>query len=307
MAVRISAATQPRRDWNYVKAQGKGMYVGDMLHITNPVKDWWGEGDEKIYVDGETFPSHIGTGSEDYYGYAWCCNEPFTHAYHNQPRCDGPGNYGQTCVNRWHIIDNIPYTTSFQFDIEAWHWAECEIAMATTAYWYATPGGTDNFEKPTPEQLVVVTPPPLPEPKRIEGALEGEELAQRSHSGGTVEVQESVVSSWSAGKQLWWRDANPGDKLVLAFPVEKAGKYEVFAVFTKAVDYGILQLRIDGQPAGAPIDFYNNGVIATPEVSLGTFDLTAGENTLEAEITGKNEKAVPAHMLGLDYIRIGTK
>ncbi|HEO69687.1 MAG TPA: DUF2961 domain-containing protein, partial [Candidatus Hydrogenedentes bacterium] len=113
-------ATQPRQDWTYVQVDGKGVYVGDMLHITNPVKQWWGEGDEKIYIDGEDFPSHFGTGTEDYYGYAWCCNEPFEHAYHNQPRCDGPGNYGQTSVNRFHIIDAIPFTTSFRFDMEVW-------------------------------------------------------------------------------------------------------------------------------------------------------------------------------------------
>ena len=33
--------------------------MGDTLCIVNPVKAWWGEGDEKIYVDGEAFPSHF--------------------------------------------------------------------------------------------------------------------------------------------------------------------------------------------------------------------------------------------------------
>ena len=83
--------TRPMMDWNYLDARGQGVFVGAAFSIANPVKDWWGEGDEKIYVDGESFPSHFGTGTEDYYGYAWCCNERFTHAYHNQPRCDGPG------------------------------------------------------------------------------------------------------------------------------------------------------------------------------------------------------------------------
>lgn len=35
---------------------------------------WWGEGDEKFFVDGEKFPSSFGTGSEDYIGYAWRLN-----------------------------------------------------------------------------------------------------------------------------------------------------------------------------------------------------------------------------------------
>ncbi len=63
--------TRPFQDWNYVEITGQGVYLGDTLSVMNPVRDWWGEGDEKIWVDGESFPSHFGTGSEDYYGYAW--------------------------------------------------------------------------------------------------------------------------------------------------------------------------------------------------------------------------------------------
>jgi hypothetical protein len=59
-------------DINYVELKGKGVYVGDAITLFNTAYAWWGEGDEKIYVNGETFPSSIGTGSEDYYGYAWC-------------------------------------------------------------------------------------------------------------------------------------------------------------------------------------------------------------------------------------------
>ena len=47
------------------------MGVGDTLALHNGAAAWWGEGDEKIFVDGETFPSHFGTGSEDYYGYSF--------------------------------------------------------------------------------------------------------------------------------------------------------------------------------------------------------------------------------------------
>ena len=68
------------------------MYVGDCLTLFNTVYAWRGEGDEKIYVDGESFPSHFGTGTEDYYGYAWCRPERFTgHPFIAQP--DGSGNF----------------------------------------------------------------------------------------------------------------------------------------------------------------------------------------------------------------------
>ena len=48
---------------------------------------WATKGDEKVYVDGETFPSHFGTGTEDYYGYAWGRYEPWiNHPFVAQPK-----------------------------------------------------------------------------------------------------------------------------------------------------------------------------------------------------------------------------
>jgi hypothetical protein len=43
-----------------------------------------------------------------------------------------------------------------------------------------------------------------------------------------------------------------GQSLTLGFPVEKAGRYEILAVFTKANDYGIAQLAINGRRRGNP-------------------------------------------------------
>ena len=294
--------TRPMQDWNYMTLGGKGRFAGVSLHVANPVGDWWGEGDEKIYVDGEMFPSHFGTGTEDYFGYAWCSNALFTHAYHNQVRCDGPGNYGHTCVNRMHIMDDIPFNESFRFDMEVWHWADTKITQSITAYWYAAADGTDNFGAPLPELLVV---PEFEPPKGVEGALEGEELKVISVTNGTVEEQSGVHWKWSKMSHLWWRDGKPGDALVLAFPAEKAGKYEVFAVFTKAEDYGIHQLSINGKSAGETRDFFHKGSVAvTKEESLGEFDLTESDNTFEVTIVGTNPAALPSHMFGLDYLRL---
>ena len=81
-------ATKPGEgafDVNYVEVDGKGVYVGDTLTIFNGTDAWWGEGDEKIFVDNEAFPSHVGTGTEDYYGYAWCRPEYFQSPFHAQP------------------------------------------------------------------------------------------------------------------------------------------------------------------------------------------------------------------------------
>ena len=110
--------------------RGRGHLVGTLLNVENPPDAaWWGEGDEKIYVDGETFPSLFGTGTEDYFGYAWSTPERFEHAYHAQTRAAGGGFGGLFSMNRFHVLDPIPFARSLRFDLEIWHWQDTSIAV----------------------------------------------------------------------------------------------------------------------------------------------------------------------------------
>lgn len=126
-------------DINYVDIKGKGLYVGDQVTLFNMGNMWWGEGDEKFFVDGETFPSSIGTGSEDYYGYAFAHIEPFSHPFISQPT--GAGNFvpGITVNMRHRSLDAIPFNTSISSNIEMWHWASTCINYALTSYYYIQP------------------------------------------------------------------------------------------------------------------------------------------------------------------------
>jgi len=111
--------------------------------------------------------------------------------------------------------------------------------------------------------------------------------------------------AWSRAAHLWWREAKPGDRLVLSFEAPKAGRYRITAQLTKAVDYGIHQLSINGQAAGKPIDLFHDGVIPAEPLDLGVFDLKEKDNQLTVEVAGSNEKARPkAYMFGLDYLAL---
>lgn len=146
-------------DVNYVTLNGKGVYVGDALTLFNCGDSWWGEGDEKIYVDGEVFPSHLGTGTEDYYGYAWCRPERISnHPFIAQP--SGAGNFhpGFTVNIRYRNLDVIPFRTSLRFDMELWHWLKTKMDYAPTTFWYISPdtdveGVSDLSEAVTPVVL----------------------------------------------------------------------------------------------------------------------------------------------------------
>jgi hypothetical protein len=155
--------TNPLQDWNYVEIEGKGVYIGDTLSVMNPVPRWWGEGDEKVYVDGESFPSHFGSGTEDYYGYAWGgrSNDFFAKPFHAQVRC-GQKTYGHNTLTRVRSLDAIPFKQRLKFDMEVWHWnREIEVAYAAAVYWYARPGTVSNRE-PCPEEASRQIPQPPP-------------------------------------------------------------------------------------------------------------------------------------------------
>ncbi|MHC4122390.1 MAG: DUF2961 domain-containing protein [Planctomycetota bacterium] len=139
-------------DWTMLTTQGKGRFCGVMLNIWNPKGGWWGEGDEKFFIDGEKFPSTIGTGSEDYFGYAWGCPEFFEKAYHCQT-FNEKGNKGHISLNRWHIVDNIGFQKSFEGCIEKYFPNEKPTIYNCIAYWYLCPNGKDPY-RPTPTKKV---------------------------------------------------------------------------------------------------------------------------------------------------------
>jgi hypothetical protein len=287
-------------DWTMLKTEGRGRFCGVMLHVWNPRGGWWGEGDEKFFVDGEKFPSTIGTGSEDYFGYAWCNPTLFQNCYHNQTI--SMNNKGHVSVNRWHITDNIPFQKSFEAAIEKYYPNSRPTLYAATTYWYQATGQADPY-KPVPvgQRLGYWEPIKV---FRVKGALEGEKLKVLSKTAGNTSVQDlsGFGSNWSGEAHLWWIEAKPGDTLEIAVPVEKTGTYRIKTQLTKAIDYGIHQLYLDGKKLGEPIDLFNNGVIPTGTLDLGTHRLEKGRHVLKVEIIGANEKAVKAYMFGIDYL-----
>ncbi len=123
-------------DLNFIDIKGKGVYVGDQVTLYNNTYYWWGEGDEKIFVDGELFPSSFGTGSEDYYGYSFARPEAFSHPFLSQPEGTGNTNWGLTVNLRHRSLDAVPFLRSISANIEMWHWASVPINFALTSYWY---------------------------------------------------------------------------------------------------------------------------------------------------------------------------
>jgi len=122
-------------------AEGRGHYVGCHLDIHNLTetrgRNWYGEGDDMIFVDGEPWPPALhGTGTEDYFNTAWCPQEAFTAPYFGVTMPGGPNWAGQISLYRYHIEDPIHFERSIRVTIEHGHANRRCDDYASTAYWY---------------------------------------------------------------------------------------------------------------------------------------------------------------------------
>lgn len=282
-------------DWIMLQTQGRGRFCGVMLHVWNPRGGWWGEGDEKFFVDGEKFPSTIGTGSEDYFGYAWGDPNIFLKPYHAQTMTQG--NTGHQSLLRWHIVDNVPFTRSFEGCIEKYFRnGDKGTLYACVPIWYLAPDGVDTYTAVPVAERHGYYKKPAPEAGglKLSGNPPGEVQIQGMGGFGP--------KKWPRDEQLWWKGAKPGAKLDLAMTVAKAGTYDVSLVLTKARDYAIVQLCLDGKKVAGPIDLYNPKVVPSEPISLGTQGLSAGEHKITVEIVGANEKAVKVYMVGVSHV-----
>jgi alpha-L-rhamnosidase len=295
-------------DWNFATLNGRGVYRGDVLTLFNRSPRWYGEGDEKIFVDGETFPSHFGTGTEDYYNCSWAPVTPFQTPFGGAPRADNISSHGYNTFFRTRNLDAIPFAEKLKFDIEMLSWDSGMADYATTVFWYgdsdAVAEGTSGKEEATRELL---PNPPAAFDYIIPNSFEFEEL-ETEYISPSIRTEKQTMTpfqgKWSKAAQLLCRDAQTNDYLLYRFEgYNSAKRYRIQVQGTKAVDYGILGFSVNGS-SPYTVDFYNNGVIHTGVILLGSRFSPDPEGVFEVKITynGKNQ-ASTGNLIGLDCIQ----
>jgi hypothetical protein len=98
---------------------GKGRYLGCNIGvIANQklyFKSWWGEGEVKVYLDGDTqLPTLCGTGTEDFIGTAWGQGR-YDHLYQGCHIADGEKM--EYCFYRYHVLDPIYFRKDIRVTI----------------------------------------------------------------------------------------------------------------------------------------------------------------------------------------------
>ncbi len=227
---------------NYVilEAEGRGHYVGCNLSVAHFQGTWWGEGDDMIFVDGETWPPSLhGTGSEDYFGQAWGMQG-------NAFPMNGSALYdgdvpGYQVSYRFHLVDPVRFSESIRVTMEHGHANHLADDWSSTAYWYQTLPGKPFDILPVEQRLPLhraaaspeasAAPAPLvelsDEMRQIKAAWQarydqwlearGEQVAQRAadvreFSRGNVEQAHRVRQAASAGRRRADCPARPGSE-----------------------------------------------------------------------------------------------
>ena len=230
----LIASNRDVQDLPFLLAVGKGVYVGTTSYLLNPNEvptpygNWWGEGDEKVFVDDDRVPSIFGTGSEDYYNYSWSSPDIFNFPYCGQPRNDGPGNRGFVTNYRWQILDPIPFKQHIRFFMELFsHERTPGLSYARIGYHYARPGVTDDHQPIMGEDLRTLSLPENWQPASRMGARDAhfyvaEELL--NNANGTA-MQEGRL--WAGGKVLVWKPEKTGDRIEFTLPDQTAGNKRI--------------------------------------------------------------------------------
>lgn len=309
----LVAHGNPAQDLPFLIANGRGVYVGTTSILLNPNNvpmswgNWWGEGDEKIFIDEDTTPSTVGTGSEDYYNYSWSAADIFNYPYCGQPRNDGPGNRGFVTNFRWHILDPLPFRSRIGFFMELFNHERTEqVSYARIGYHYARPGLWDDHVLITDEDVRPLELPACWQPLALSGAkgsifYQAEQLIE-----GEPSIRMIKNNLWSDGDYLSWRPNRKGEELVLSIPVMQRGKHSLHITAAMTPDSGCFTTELDGKAVSFGGD---NGTIdlAVPYRTLSrtfsteSMDLAQGEHRLVIRYAGQRRQG-KAEEIGLDFI-----
>ena len=128
--------------------KGRGHYVGTYLAWAQLSNGWWGEGEIKFYIDGDTQrPTICGTGTEDYVGGAWCFDgQTYSTAFLGYPLFyKREGEIIKHGLYRWHVMDPVRFRSDLRvtmqdlgFTPQPTGYEPLQDDISSVAFWYQT-------------------------------------------------------------------------------------------------------------------------------------------------------------------------
>jgi hypothetical protein len=294
------------QDYLILDTKGKGHYVGTVLSVRTRSPAWFGEGDEKIYIDGEAKASIWGTGTEDYFLSAWGLKTTST-PYFGVPYFDQWGIVGShTSAYRWHINDPLVFNKGIKVTIEHWGWIspdenpqykstswnEREDDYSSVAFWYQTGEPTFTARAPHARERA------LPNLDRIIAARDY--TADQYHGPGETVAQN--LDLYPDGHLFYKPQQQENAWVEIPFEVDKKEPKRLLLVMTHSYDYGRYQAFLNGVKLGGVMDLYSRET-STREHHLLDFWPDPGKYALRLECVGKNVSS-SGYYLGIESVRL---
>jgi len=233
-----------------LETTGRGNYVGTVYSAQEVKIGWFGEGDDRFFIDGEELPSIRGTGTEDYFGDAWGFRE-FAGPFQGVTLFEGVMPGDRVTAYRWHMNDPIRFTKSLKASIEhrgsvysekdgksLSSSGQREDWISSVAFWYQTPPATWDDPLPPAEKRVA--------PYKI---LLAPSLTMRAKPDKT---EKSIAG-------ITFKPEVPDGEIEFDFEIAEPGRYRVSAVLMDAVFGSRYQPFLDGKPLGPVLDMNSKG------------------------------------------------
>lgn len=286
-----------KEDNEYVicDAEGKGYYVGTVLSVRTRSPDWFGEGDIRMYIDGEDKASIWGTGTEDYFLSAWgqkpCITPYFGTPYLSHSKRD----VGQmSSCYRWHVADPIVFNKSLRVAIETMGFAnrdenpeanprkydKREDDVSSVAYWYQIGPSKKFAETTTPEQRKLPSIDSI-----IAWGMDFRD--DKYHGKGGTRVRNTDTYFDTDTVMEFTPETDKDAWIEIPVEVKRKQPLRLVVVLGISPSSGIYQVSFDGVKVGRPVDLYSDSY-DTDDYQFMDFWPEPGKYIVRLECVGRN-------------------
>lgn len=321
---------KPFSPYTIFEGEGEGQYVGTVLSSQSSFGVWFGESDDRFTIDGESVPSLVGTGTEDYFTDAWNLRL-FSNPNAGVTLCEPQSVDCRLTAYRWHLQAPVIFRQSLKVEIERRSFIDYQDPQtgarklhdfkyrpdffSSVAFWY---------QKDVARPFCAL--PPLAERVNPELWIEVKDLTNRLPcSPGLKPVVKS--NRTCQGKTMFYLENDQvGAWLDVPFEITEEAQYSLSVFQVLFREYGQWKVTLQGggqtnvlDPA---LDFYDPYVAlkenwpesqvysTVRETKLGVLRLRPGAHTLRFECVGHNPLArvrktgQPGYSLGMDAISL---
>lgn len=300
---------KPFSPYTVFEGEGEGQYVGTVFSSQNTVASWFGEADDRFYVDGEEEPSIVGTGTEDYFNDAWNLRLTSNQRV-GTTICEVKGEERRITAYRWHIDDPIPFKKSLKFEIERRSFTAITDPKtgkrmlydfkyrpdywSSVSYWYQKGIARPLWEFPSAEERLL--PEVWVEPAWIVDQVRASEgMKPRRLSNRTCNLKQF----------FFMKNDSLGSWVEFPLRLPKRGSYAASIFPNLFQDRGVWKITLRGPDAveiilDPGVDCFDNYLSrkenypenaqhgTTREIKLGTHHLNAGDYWIRFTCVGAN-------------------